>query len=57
MNWLSEIYWTIKWKVEDAVYAIKDKLNNDSYEDYILDEEVVVKPKNKKAKKKTKNKK
>jgi hypothetical protein len=57
MNWLSEIYLTIKWKIEDAVYAIKDKLNNDSYEDYILDEEVVVKPKNKKAKKKTKNKK
>ena len=32
MNFLSEIYWTIKWKIEDALYAIKDKLNNHSYE-------------------------
>ena len=61
MNFLSEIYWTIKWKIEDALYAIKDKFNNDKYdapfvgEEYV--EEVEVKPKKKKAKKKAKNKK
>ena len=27
MNLISEIYWTIKWKIEDALYAIKDKFN------------------------------
>jgi len=32
MNFLTEIYWNIKWKIEDAFYAIKDKLNNNSYE-------------------------
>jgi hypothetical protein len=60
MNWLSEIYWTIKWKVEDAVYAIKDKLNNEKYEPFVGEEyieEVETKSKKKKAKKKTKNKK
>jgi hypothetical protein len=58
MNFLSEIYWNIKWKVEDALYAIKDKLNNNSYkvepfvgEEYI--EEVETKAKKKKAKKKS----
>jgi hypothetical protein len=58
MNFLSEIYWNIKWKIEDAFYAIKDKLNNHSYEvepfvgeEYI--EEVETKTKKKKAKKKS----
>ncbi|NBW19553.1 MAG: hypothetical protein EBR82_67425 [Caulobacteraceae bacterium] len=58
MNFLNEIYWNIKFKIEDAIYAIKDKLNNKSYdvepfvgEEYI--EEVEVKPKKKKAKKKS----
>jgi hypothetical protein len=61
MNFLSEIYWTIKWKIEDALNAIKDKFNNEQYdapfvsEEYV--EEVEVKPKKKKAKKKAKNKK
>jgi len=61
MNFLSEIYWTIKWKIEDALNAIKDKFNNEQYdapfvgEEYV--EEVEVKPKKKKAKKKSKNKK
>jgi len=32
MNFLNEIYWNIKFKIEDAFYAIKDKLNNNSYE-------------------------
>ena len=58
MNFLSEIYWTIRWKIEDALYTIKDKLNKDSYdvepfvgESYI--EEIEEKPKKKKAKKKS----
>ena len=61
MNFLSEIYWTIKWKIEDALNAIKDKFNNEQYdapfvgEEYV--EEVEDKPKKKKAKKKSKNKK
>jgi len=61
MNFLSEIYWTIKWKIEDALNAIKDKFNNEQYdapfvgEEYV--EEVEDKPKKKKAKKKAKNKK
>jgi len=57
MNFLSEIYWNIKWKIEDAFYAIKDKFNNASYEvepfvgeEYI--EEIEEKPKKKKTKKK-----
>jgi hypothetical protein len=32
MNFLNEIYWNIKFKIEDAFYAIKDKLNKNSYE-------------------------
>jgi hypothetical protein len=59
MNFLTEIYWNIKWKIEDAFYAIKDKLNNTPYdvepfvgEEYA--EEVKVKPKKKKSKSKKK---
>jgi len=58
MNFLNEIYWNIKFKIEDAFYAIKDKLNKNSYEvepfvgeSYI--EEIEEKPKKKKAKKKS----
>jgi len=58
MNFLNEIYWNIKWKIDDAFYAIKDKLNNKSYEvepfvgeEYV--EEFETKPKKKKAKKKS----
>jgi len=59
MNFLSEIYWTIKWKIEDALNAIKDKFNNEQYDAPFVGEEYVVedKPKKKKAKKKSKNKK
>jgi len=56
MNFLSEIYWTIKWKIEDALYAIKDKFNNDKYEPFVGEEyieEVEEKPKKKKTKKKS----
>jgi len=52
MNFLSEIYWTIKWKIEDAFYAVKDKFNNDSYEIEHI-EEIEEKPKKKKSKKKS----
>jgi hypothetical protein len=61
MNLITDLYFTIKWKIEDALFAIKDKFNNDKYdapfvaEEYV--EEVEVKPKKKKAKKKAKNKK
>jgi hypothetical protein len=67
MNFLNEIYWDIKWKIEDAFNAIKDKFNKNSYEvepfvgeynDNEIsasweDEEIEVKPKKKKAKKKS----
>jgi hypothetical protein len=61
MNFLFEIYWTIKWKIEDALNAIKDKYNNEPFvgEEVVAswaDEEIEVKPKKKKAKKKSKNK-
>jgi hypothetical protein len=61
MNFITDLYFTIKWKIEDALNAIKDKFNNEQYdapfvgEEYV--EEVEVKPKKKKAKKKSKNKK
>jgi len=61
MNFITDLYFTIKWKIEDALNAIKDKFNNEQYdapfvgEEYV--EEVEVKPKKKKAKKKAKNKK
>jgi len=60
MNFLSEIYWPIKWKIEDALYAIKDKFNNQECDPFVGEEyveEIEDKPKKKKAKKKAKNKK
>ena len=61
MNFITDLYFTIKWKIEDALFAIKDKFNNNQYDDSFVAEEYVeeveVKPKKKKAKKKTKNKK
>ena len=61
MNFITELYWTIRWKIEDALYSIKDKFNNEqSCEPFVGEEyitEIVDKPKKKKAKKKTKNKK
>lgn len=61
MNFITDLYFTIKWKIEDALFAIKDKFNNNQYDDSFVAEEYVeeieVKPKKKKAKKKAKNKK
>lgn len=57
MNFLTEIYWNIKWKIEDAFYVIKDKLNNTHYDvEPFVGEEYVeeVKPKKKKSKSKKK---
>lgn len=65
MNWLINIFDTIKWKIEDAVWGIKNKVEmwkldreiakeeyaNDT-EDFAV-EEIEVKPKKKKAKKKS----
>jgi hypothetical protein len=61
MNLITELYWTIKWKIEDALYAIKDILNKELNkeescdpfvgEEYITDMEQ--KPKKKKSKKKS----
>jgi len=69
MNWLLNIFDSIKWKIEDAVWAIKDKIelnkelkNIDKEWDAELDQaegisgawvEEEVKPKKKKAKKKS----
>ncbi len=61
MNFITDLYFSIKWKIEDALFAIKDKFNNNQYDDSFVAEEYVeeieVKPKKKKAKKKAKNKK
>lgn len=62
MNWLLNILDEIKWKAQDFVWVIQDKIklnkelkNIDESWDKV--EEIEVKPKKKKAKKKTKNKK
>ena len=60
MNFITDLYFTIKWKIEDALFAIKDKFNNEQYEPFVGEEyleEIEDKPKKKKAKKKAKNKK
>lgn len=61
MNWLTNIAEEIKWKVQDFVWAIQDKIqlnkelkNIDESWDKV--EEIEVKPKKKKTKKKTRNK-
>ena len=57
MNLITELYWTIKWKIEDALYAIKDKFSKEETfepfvgEEYITD--IEEKPKKKKSKKKS----
>lgn len=61
MNWLLNIFDSIKWKIEDVVWAIQDKIalhkelkNIDTEwdkEEFV--EEIEVKPKKKKAKKKS----
>ena len=60
MNWLLNIFDNIKWKIEDAVWAIQDKIKlekelKDIDSEWDNLEEVEVKPKKKKkSKKKTK---
>jgi len=68
MNWLLNIFDSIKWKIEDAVWAVQDKYTlwkelRNIDKDLGLDqaqgiagcayEEIEVKPKKKKAKKKS----
>jgi hypothetical protein len=61
MNWLLNIFDNIKWKIEDAIWAIQDKIqlnkelkDIDAEWDKIKDvEEIEVKPKKKKVKKKS----
>lgn len=65
MNWLVNIFDSIKWKIEDALWNIKDKVEmwkldrEIAKEEYVNDaedfavEEIEVKPKKKKAKKKS----
>lgn len=60
MNWLLNIFDSIKWKIEDAVWAIQDKIKlskelkaiNAEW-DIEEVEEIEIKPKKKKAKKKS----
>ena len=59
MNWLINIFDSIKWKIEDAIWAIQDriKLNKElksidkKWENI---KEIEIKPKKKKSKKKNK---
>jgi hypothetical protein len=61
MNWLTNLFWDIRFKIEDAIYDWKNKADLtewDREDSTDLDvEEIEVKPKKKKAKKKAKNKK
>ena len=58
MNWLTNLFWDIRFKIEDAIYDWKSKgdLAEWDREDSMSfdSEEVEVKPKKKKAKKKNK---
>ena len=61
MNWLLNIFDSIKWKIEDAIWAIQDKITlheelkaiDTEWDKEELIEEIEVKPKKKKAKKKS----
>jgi hypothetical protein len=58
MNWLLNIFDSIKWKIEDVVWAIQDKIKLEKELKEIdaqwdIAEEIEVKPKKKKAKKKS----
>lgn len=61
MNWLTNLFWDIRFKIEDAIYDWKNKADLTEWDregSTDLDvEEIEVKPKKKKAKKKAKNKK
>ena len=58
MNWLINIFDNIKWKIEDAIWAIQDKIQLHRElkcidEEWDNVEEVEIKPKKKKARKKS----
>jgi len=58
MNWLSNIFNAVKWKIEDAVWAIQDKYTlwkelKQIDKEWDNVEEIEDKPKKKKAKKKS----
>lgn len=61
MNWLLNIFDNIKWKIEDAVWAIQDKIKlskelkaiDTEWDNLDEVEEIEVKPKKKKSKKKS----
>jgi len=60
MNWLYNIIDEVKWKIQDFVWAIQDKIqlnkelkNIDAQWDVEEVEEIEIKPKKKKAKKKS----
>ena len=61
MNWLLDIFNSVKWKIEDAVWAVQDRIilwkemkSIDKKWDEIEEvEEIEAKPKKKKAKKKS----
>lgn len=61
MSWLTNLFWDIRFKIEDAIYDWKNKSdlakwdNEDAIDLNV--EEIEAKPKKKKAKKKAKNKK
>ena len=61
MNWLTNLFWDIRFKIEDAIYDWKNKADLAEWDrEGLTDldvEEIEVKPKKKKAKKKAKNKK
>ena len=61
MNWLTNLFWDIRFKIEDAIYDWKNKADLAEWDredsNDLNVEEIEVKPKKKKAKKKAKNKK
>jgi hypothetical protein len=53
MNWLTNLFWDIRFKIEDAIYDWKNKADatewdRESLMDFESEEEVEVKPKKKK---------
>ena len=59
MNWLTDIFYSIKWKIEDAVWAIQDKITlakelKNIEKEWDDVEELEVKPKKKIKKKNVK---
>jgi hypothetical protein len=53
MNWLTNLFWDIRFKIEDAIYDWKNKADLSEWDredstDFDSEEEVEVKPKKKK---------